>query len=80
MCTTYLEAPVTYKAGVHTVSVDEKTGIQALEHLYPVKPTRPGLVERREFEYLRHGTLSLIASFEVALGQVRAIAFIFQLR
>ena len=80
VCTTYLEAPVTYKAGVHTVSVDEKTGIQALEPLYPVKPTRPGLVERREFEYLRHGTLSLIASFEVALGQVRAIAFIFQLR
>ena len=70
VCTTYGEALSAHEAGVHTVSVDEKTGIQALERLYPTKPTRPGLVERREFEYVRHGTLSLIASFEVALGQV----------
>jgi hypothetical protein len=31
---------------------------------------RPGLVERREFEYERHGTLTLIANFEVALGVI----------
>lgn len=70
MCTTYLDARSNYERGVHTVSVDEKTGIQALERLYPTKPTRPGWVERREFEYARHDTLCLIASFEVALGQV----------
>jgi len=70
VCKTYLEAPTAYEAGRHTVSVDEKTSIQALERLYPTKPTRPGLVERREFEYIRHGTLTLIANFEVALGQV----------
>jgi transposase len=70
VCKTYLEAPTAYESGRHTVSVDEKTGIQALERLYPTKPTRPGLVERREFEYVRHGTLTLIANFEVALGQV----------
>ena len=70
MCTTYLEAPMAYKSGRHTVSVDEKTGIQALECLYPTKPARPGLIERREFEYVRHGTLTLMANFEVALGQV----------
>jgi transposase len=70
VCTTYLEAPAAYQTGRHTVSVDEKTGIQALERLYPTKPTRPGWVERREFEYVRHGTLTLIANFEVALGQV----------
>jgi len=70
VCTTYLEAPAAYASGCHTVSVDEKTGIQALERLYPTKPTRPGLVERCEFEYVRHGTLTLIANFEVALGQV----------
>jgi transposase len=70
VCKTYLEAPTAYESGRHTVSVDEKTGIQALERLYPTKLTRPGLVERREFEYIRHGTLTLIASFEVALGQV----------
>jgi transposase len=72
VCKTYLESQTAYESGRHTVSVDEKTGIQALERLYPTKPTRSGLIERREFEYVRHGTLTLIASFEVALGQVIA--------
>jgi transposase len=54
------------------VSVDEKTGIQALERAHPTRPMRPGQVERREFEYIRHGTQSLIVSFEVALGQIVA--------
>jgi transposase len=54
------------------VSTDEKTGIQALERKYPTKPMKPGLVERREFEYIRHGTQTLIANFEVATGAVVA--------
>lgn len=53
------------------VSTDELTGIQALERKAPTKPMRSGLVERREFEYIRHGTLSAIVSFEVATGKVR---------
>ena len=53
------------------VSTDEKTGMQALERLHETKPVRPGLVERVEFEYIRHGTLSLIANFEVATGRRR---------
>ena len=48
------------------------TGIQALERSAPTKPARPGLVERREFEYKRHGTLTLIANFNVATGEVPA--------
>lgn len=52
------------------VSTDEKTGMQALERLHETKPVRPGLVERVEFEYIRHGTLSLIANFDVATGKV----------
>jgi transposase len=48
------------------------TGIQALERKHPTLPMLPGLVERREFEYLRHGTQTLIANFEVALGQIVA--------
>lgn len=52
------------------MSTDEKTGMQALERLHETKPVRPGLVERVEFEYIRHGTLSLIANFEVATGKV----------
>ena len=46
------------------------TGIQALERIAPTKAMQPGQVERREFEYERHGTLSLIANFDVVTGQV----------
>lgn len=53
------------------VSCDEKTGIQALERKHPTLPPRPGLVERIEFEYIRHGTLCLIANWDVALGRLR---------
>ena len=44
--------------------------MQAVERLHPTKPPRPGLVERREFEYVRHGTLCLTANLEVATGRV----------
>jgi hypothetical protein len=56
--------------GAHVISTDEKTSIQALEHLFEAKPVRPGLVERVEFEYIRHGTLCLMANFDVATGRV----------
>ena len=46
------------------------TGIQALERKSPDQPMRPGKRERREFEYIRHGTQTLIASFDVATGEV----------
>ena len=36
----------------------------------PTKPVKPGLIERREFEYIRHGTLCLMANFEVATGRI----------
>jgi transposase len=52
------------------VSTDEKTGMQALERLHATKPVRPGLVERVEFEYIRHGTLCLMANFDVATGKI----------
>ncbi|HSH79076.1 MAG TPA: transposase [Herpetosiphonaceae bacterium] len=52
------------------MSTDEMTGIQALERIAPTKPMQPGQVERREFEYVRHGTLSLIANFDVVSGEV----------
>ncbi len=52
------------------MSTDERTGIQALERIAPTQPMQPGQVERREFAYERHGTLSLIANFEVVTGQV----------
>lgn len=55
---------------MRTVSIDEMTGIQALERTALSLPMRPGFVERREFEYIRHGTQTLIAAFDVATGKV----------
>ncbi len=56
-----------------TVSVDEMTGIQALERIAPGLPMVPGKVERREFEYKRHGTQTLIAAFDVTTGKVAGV-------
>ncbi len=70
VCEFYAEAPAAYARGAHRVSTDEMTGIQALERKHPTRPMRPGHVELREFEYERHGTLALIANFEVAVGKV----------
>jgi hypothetical protein len=52
--------------------LDEQTGLQALERLPPTLPLRPGLVERQEVEYLRHGPVNLFAAFEVGTGKVFA--------
>lgn len=49
------------------------TGIQALERTAPGLPMRPGKVERREFEYRRHGTQTLIAAFDVTTGKVAGV-------
>ena len=72
ICTLYAYAPLLRALGTHIVSCDEMTGIQAVERVAPTKPMRPGLVEREEFEYKRHGTQSLIANFDVVTGQVVA--------
>jgi transposase len=49
------------------------TGIQALERIAPGLPMVPGKVERREFEYRRHGTQTLIAAFDVTTGKVEGV-------
>lgn len=66
----YAQAQDLHAQGVHVVSTDEKTGMQAVERLHPTKPTRPGMTELREFEYVRHGTLCLTANLEIATGRV----------
>jgi transposase len=70
ICTVYAYAPLLQAMGGHIVSCDEMTGIQALERIAPTQPMQPGQVERREFEYERHGTLSLICNFDIVTGQV----------
>lgn len=70
MCEVYEAVPILAAEGSHVMSTDEMTGIQALERLHPALPMLPAHVERVEFEYQRHGTLSLIANLDVATGQV----------
>jgi putative transposase len=66
----YLNAIERAALGEQTISLDEMTGIQALERKYPDMPLESGKIQRREFEYIRHGTQTLIASFDVATGSV----------
>lgn len=54
------------------MSTDEMTGVQALERIHPGLPLAPGKVERREFEYIRHGTRTFIVSRNVVTGEVVA--------
>jgi transposase len=72
VCALYEQAGRLAEQGIHLVSTDEKTGIQALERLYPDIPMGPGRVQSREFEYIRHGTLCLTANLEVWCGWIIA--------
>jgi hypothetical protein len=53
----------------HIVCVDEKTGIQALERRYADIGMKPGQPVRREFEYIRHGTLCWMGALDVRRGK-----------
>jgi len=69
VCQTYLRASVRFEHdGTRTVCCDEMTGIQALERGAPAQPMQPGQVERQEFEYIRHGTTTVIGNWDVAQG------------
>jgi hypothetical protein len=46
------------------------TGIQALERIAPDKDVRPDQIARHEFEYVRHGTTTLIGNFDVVSGEM----------
>jgi hypothetical protein len=70
LTTLYAHAPALWAAGERVLSTDEMTGIQALERKHPTRLMAPGQAERREFEYIRHGTITLIANFDVAQGTV----------
>jgi hypothetical protein len=72
VCEVYKHAPERHQAGERTVSTDELTGVQALERRHPGLPMAPGQVERRKFEYVRHGTGSFILSRDVVTGKLLA--------
>jgi transposase len=72
LCALSAAAPALADQCERTVSTDELTGVQALERKHPGLPIAPGKVERREFEYVRHGTCSFIVSRDVVTGQIIA--------
>jgi hypothetical protein len=74
VCAIYREAPTLLSArGERVMSTDELTGVQALERKHPDLPLAPGKVQRREFEYIRHGTRAFILSRDdVVSGRVIA--------
>lgn len=59
---------------IYTVSVDEKPGVQALSttaaDLPPVPGRHPGI--GRDYEYVRRGTLSIIAALDLHTGEIIA--------
>lgn len=70
VCEIYLSAEELAEKGVHVYSTDEKTGIQAKEHKYAKQQMKPGQPERVDPEYNRQGTTGLIASRNVATGEI----------
>lgn len=66
ICALYRQAP----KGSIVLSVDEKTGIQAIERKHADRAPESGRPRRREFEYIRHGTQALIAAMDVHSGRV----------
>ena len=72
VCDLYEQAGALAEKGIHVVSTDEKTSIQALERKYPDIPMGPGRVQSREHEYIRHGTLCLTANLEIWCGCIIA--------
>lgn len=58
--------------GILVVCVDEKPNLQVLERAGPIRPMIPGHIEQQEFEYIRHGTVNLLAGMTVHDGHMWA--------
>lgn len=72
MCRLYRDAAALAACGERVISTDELTGVQALERKERDLPLAPGKVQRREFEYIRHGTRTFLLSRDVASGHLIA--------
>ena len=70
ICSIYHSAESLSEEGTHVYSTDEKMGIQAREHANPKHTMEPGQPERVDPEYIRHGTTGIIASRDVATGEI----------
>lgn len=65
----YANAPALARRGIWTVAVDEVPNFQVLER-EPIRRAMPGLIERQEFEYVRHGTVNLLLFLIVHTGRM----------
>ena len=72
ICEIYLSAEELADEGIHVYSTDEKMAIQATEQTTPKQTMKPGQVERIDPDYERHGTTGIIASRNVATGEIVA--------
>lgn len=70
ICQLYVDAPRLYQHGRLVICADEKTGMQILQRKHPTQPVESGKPEKREQEYIRHGTRVLMASFTVPTGEL----------
>jgi hypothetical protein len=70
--TLYQQAPDLAKKGEIVVRADGLTGVRALERKHPGLPPAPGKVERREFEYTRHGTASFTLAPAASAGVINS--------
>jgi len=70
ICGMYRDAQEQSREGVHVISTDEMTGVQVLEHKFPDKFSLPGQCVKMKFEYIRHGTTSLIGFFDITTGRM----------
>lgn len=66
----YERATALFDRGIVVVCLDEKPNIQALGRRLPDVPTGPGRPLRREFDYIRHGTVNLLLAHTVATGEL----------
>ncbi|MFL5350396.1 MAG: IS630 family transposase [Hyalangium sp.] len=67
----YERAQALAQRGEVVLCLDEKPNIQVLERRCPTRSARPGHIERREFEYVRHGTVNFLVKLVVHSGRMR---------
>lgn len=70
ICEFIRQSVIMYSMNLHVISVDEKTGIQAISRLEASAPMNKGGYLRKEYEYERHGTTTLIAATDVGSGNI----------
>jgi hypothetical protein len=70
ICQLILDSVLRKYPNRHVISIDEKTGIQAIERSAGQAPHSKGGHQRVEYEYIRHGTTTLMAANNVENGRI----------